>query len=139
MLWLLTTTNGPSARALLRAAEELVADGFTVLPYVFPDPVLQRKLEVAGCATVMPLAAPIGSGLGIRNRHNLAIILDGRVQSAPVINPGITGLWQVSSRRERDFDRWVELDLEYIRTWSPLLDVEIIARTIPAMLRSEGR
>jgi lipopolysaccharide/colanic/teichoic acid biosynthesis glycosyltransferase len=55
------------------------------------------------------------------------------------VKPGMTGLWQVSSRRERDFDRWVELDLAYIRTWSPLLDIRIMARTIPAMLRGEGR
>jgi lipopolysaccharide/colanic/teichoic acid biosynthesis glycosyltransferase len=55
------------------------------------------------------------------------------------MKPGMTGLWQVSSRRDPDFDRWVELDLEYIRTWSPWLDIKIIARTIPAMLRSEGR
>jgi lipopolysaccharide/colanic/teichoic acid biosynthesis glycosyltransferase len=52
---------------------------------------------------------------------------------------GITGLWQVNSRRDPDFDRWVELDLEYIRTWSLLLDIKILARTVPAMVRGEGR
>ena len=55
------------------------------------------------------------------------------------MKPGITGLWQVSSRRDPDFDHWVELDLEYIRSWSPELDLRIMARTIPAVLRSEGR
>jgi lipopolysaccharide/colanic/teichoic acid biosynthesis glycosyltransferase len=55
------------------------------------------------------------------------------------VKPGITGLWQISSRRDPDFDRWVELDLEYIRHWSPLLDIKIILRTIPALLRGEGR
>ena len=55
------------------------------------------------------------------------------------VKPGITGLWQVSSRREPDFDRWVELDLEYIRHWSPMLDIKIMVRTIPAVLRGEGR
>jgi lipopolysaccharide/colanic/teichoic acid biosynthesis glycosyltransferase len=55
------------------------------------------------------------------------------------MKPGITGLWQVNSRRDPDFDHWVELDLEYIRTWSPLLDIKIMARTIPAMVRGEGR
>jgi lipopolysaccharide/colanic/teichoic acid biosynthesis glycosyltransferase len=45
----------------------------------------------------------------------------------------------VNSRRDLDFDRWVVLDLEYIRTWSPLLDIKIMARTVPAMVRSEGR
>jgi lipopolysaccharide/colanic/teichoic acid biosynthesis glycosyltransferase len=55
------------------------------------------------------------------------------------MKPGITGLWQVSSRRDPNFDRWVELDLEYIRTWSPTLDIKIMARTVPAMVRREGR
>jgi lipopolysaccharide/colanic/teichoic acid biosynthesis glycosyltransferase len=55
------------------------------------------------------------------------------------MKPGVTGLWQVSSRRNPDFDRWVELDLEYIRTWSPWLDLKIMLRTVPAVLRGEGR
>jgi lipopolysaccharide/colanic/teichoic acid biosynthesis glycosyltransferase len=55
------------------------------------------------------------------------------------MKPGMTGLWQVSSRRDPDFDRWIELDLEYIRTWSPWQDIRIIARTVPAMFRGEGR
>ncbi len=55
------------------------------------------------------------------------------------VKPGMTGLWQVSSRRDPDFDRWVELDLEYIRDWSLELDIQIMARTIPAILHSEGR
>jgi thiazole synthase len=54
----------------------LVKEGFVVLPYCHDDPVLCRKLEDIGCAAVMPLAAPIGSGLGIRNPHNLSIILE---------------------------------------------------------------
>jgi thiazole synthase len=54
----------------------LVKDGFTVLPYCVDDPIACRKLEELGCAAVMPLAAPIGSGLGIRNPHNLSIILE---------------------------------------------------------------
>src|SRR3954453_524745 len=56
----------PDPVETLRAAEALVADGFTVLPYMLPDPVLAKKLEEAGCATVMPLAAPIGSGRGLK-------------------------------------------------------------------------
>ena len=55
------------------------------------------------------------------------------------MKPGITGLWQVEARRDGDFDRWVEKDLEYIDRWSPLLDLQIMVRTIPAMLRAEGR
>jgi thiazole synthase len=61
---------------LLDAARMLVADGFTVLPYTNDDPVLARQLERAGCAAVMPLGAPIGSGLGIRNPHNIAMIVE---------------------------------------------------------------
>jgi thiazole synthase len=73
----------PDAVELVDAAEELVADGFTVLPYTNDDPVLARRLEEAGCAAVMPLGSPIGSGSGIRNPYNLAIIVEGA--SVPVI------------------------------------------------------
>jgi thiazole synthase len=66
----------PDNEETLVAARILVAEGFTVLPYCSDDPIVCRKLEDMGCAAVMPLAAPIGSGLGIRNPHNLAIILE---------------------------------------------------------------
>ena len=66
----------PDAPELLAAAEELVADGFTVLPYTNDDPILARRLEDVGCAAVMPLGSPIGSGAGIRNPYNLRIILE---------------------------------------------------------------
>jgi len=66
----------PDGEETLKAARTLVADGFTVLVYTNDDPVLARKLEEIGCAAVMPLAAPIGSGLGIRNPYNLRIILE---------------------------------------------------------------
>ena len=61
----------------------LVREGFVVLPYCIDDPILCRKLEDVGCAAVMPLAAPIGSGLGIRNPHNLRIIIENA--KVPVI------------------------------------------------------
>jgi thiazole synthase len=73
----------PDVVATLSAAKLLVDDGFTVLPYVTDDPVACRRLEELGCAAVMPLAAPIGSGLGIRNPYNLEIIL--RHAKVPVI------------------------------------------------------
>jgi len=73
----------PDAPELLVAAEELVADGFTVLPYTNDDPILARRLEDVGCAAVMPLGSPIGSGMGIRNPYNLALIVDRA--SVPVI------------------------------------------------------
>jgi thiazole synthase len=66
----------PDPIELLDAAERLVDDGFVVLPYTNDDPVLARRLEQAGCATVMPLGAPIGSGLGIRNPHNIRLIVE---------------------------------------------------------------
>jgi thiazole synthase len=65
----------PDPVELLDAAEQLVAAGFTVLPYTNDDPVLARRLEQAGCAAVMPLGAPIGSGLGIRNPHNIELMV----------------------------------------------------------------
>jgi thiazole synthase len=64
----------PDSIALLEATKTLVKEGFVVLPYTIDDPVLCRKLEDAGAAAVMPLAAPIGSGLGIQNANNIAII-----------------------------------------------------------------
>lgn len=73
----------PDAVELLDAAEQLVDDGFTVLPYTTDDPVLARRLEALGCAAVMPLGSPIGSGLGIRNPHNIALIVEAG--SVPVI------------------------------------------------------
>jgi thiazole synthase len=66
----------PDAVELVVAAEELVDDGFTVLPYTTDDPVLARRLEDVGCAAVMPLGSPIGSGMGIRNPYNISIILE---------------------------------------------------------------
>lgn len=73
----------PDTVQTIEAAKVLVADGFTVLPYVSDDPVACQRLEDAGCAAVMPLAAPIGSGLGIRNPTNIRIILES--VSVPVI------------------------------------------------------
>ncbi len=64
----------PDAVELLAAAEQLVDDGFVVLPYTTDDPVLARRLEQLGCAAVMPLGSPIGSGLGLRNPHALSLL-----------------------------------------------------------------
>ncbi|MCA1689531.1 MAG: thiazole synthase [Actinobacteria bacterium] len=73
----------PDAPELLLAAEELVADGFVVLPYTNDDPVLARRLEDVGCAAVMPLGSPIGSGMGICNPYNLTLICESA--GVPVI------------------------------------------------------
>jgi thiazole synthase len=66
----------PDVVETLKAAEQLVADGFDVMVYTSDDPILARKLEAIGCVAVMPLAAPIGSGLGIQNRYNLLEIIE---------------------------------------------------------------
>jgi thiazole synthase len=66
----------PDNEETLAAAKTLIDEGFTVLPYCTDDPIVCRKLQDLGCAAVMPLAAPIGSGLGIRNPHNLALIIE---------------------------------------------------------------
>jgi thiazole synthase len=66
----------PDPAELLEAAETLVAEGFVVLPYTNDDPVLARRLEDSGCAAVMPLGSPIGSGMGIRNPYNLRLIVE---------------------------------------------------------------
>src|SRR5512144_2645912 len=66
----------PDVPATIEAAKILVQEGFVVLPYINDDPITAKRLEEAGCAAVMPLAAPIGSGLGIRNPYNIRIILE---------------------------------------------------------------
>jgi thiazole synthase len=73
----------PDAVELLSAAEQLAEDGFVVLPYTTDDPVLAFRLQQVGCAAVMPLGSPIGSGLGIRNPHNIALLR--RAVEVPVI------------------------------------------------------
>jgi thiazole synthase len=78
----------PDAPELLRAAEELVNDGFVVLPYTTDDPVLARRLADVGCAAVMPLGSPIGSGMGIRNPYNIALIREA-VDVPVVLDAGV--------------------------------------------------
>jgi thiazole synthase len=78
----------PDAPELLRAAEELVADGFTVLPYTTDDPVLARRLADVGCAAVMPLGSPIGSGMGLCNPYNISLIREA-VRVPVVLDAGV--------------------------------------------------
>jgi thiazole synthase len=78
----------PDPTELLEAAEMLVADGFSVLPYTNDDPVLAARLEDAGCTAVMPLGSPIGSGMGIRNPYNLRMILE-RARVPVILDAGI--------------------------------------------------
>jgi thiazole synthase len=78
----------PDVAATIEAAKVLVAEGFTVLPYVTDDPVACQRLAALGCAAVMPLAAPIGSGMGIRNPANLRIILE-TVEVPVIVDAGV--------------------------------------------------
>jgi thiazole synthase len=78
----------PDAPELLRAAEQLVDEGFVVLPYTTDDPILARRLVDVGCAAVMPLGSPIGSGMGIRNPYNIALIREA-VDVPVVLDAGI--------------------------------------------------
>jgi len=78
----------PDAPALLEAAEELVDDGFVVLPYTNDDPILARRLEDVGCAAVMPLGSPIGSGMGLLNSYNLRLIVE-RAGVPVVLDAGV--------------------------------------------------
>lgn len=78
----------PDVEHLLAAADELVKDGFIVLPYCNDDPITCRKLADIGCAAVMPLGAPIGSGMGLRNPYNIEIIRD-QVQIPVIVDAGI--------------------------------------------------
>lgn len=78
----------PDVAATIEAARILVGEGFTVLPYVTDDPVACQRLEALGCAAVMPLAAPIGSGMGIRNPANIRIILE-TVEVPVIVDAGV--------------------------------------------------
>src|SRR5581483_7447816 len=78
----------PDPVELLDAAQALVADGFVVLPYTNDDPVLARRLQQAGCVAVMPLGAPIGTGMGINNPHNIELIV-AEAQVPVILDAGI--------------------------------------------------
>jgi thiazole synthase len=78
----------PDVEETLKAARILVKEGFTVLPYTTDDPISARKLADLGCAAVMPLAAPIGSGLGIRNPHNILLIREA-VKVPVIVDAGV--------------------------------------------------
>lgn len=79
----------PDVEHMLRAADELVRDGFTVLAYTNDDPITARKLRDVGCAAIMPLAAPIGSGAGLRNPYNLRIIRELLPDTPLIVDAGI--------------------------------------------------
>ncbi len=120
----------PDGTELVEAALELVADGFTVLPYTNDDPILARRLEQAGCVAVMPLGSPIGTGLGIRNPHNIEMIVTG--SSVPVIlDAGIGTASDAALAMELGCDG-VLLASAVTRSQDPALMAEAMAAAVVA-------
>jgi len=129
----------PDPVELLDAAERLVDDGFVVLPYTSDDPVLARRLEQLGCAAVMPLGAPIGTGLGIRNPHNIAMIVEAA--GVPVIlDAGIGTASDAALAMELGCDA-VLLASAVTRAQDPARMAEAMARAVEAgrLARLAGR
>ncbi len=129
----------PDAVELLDAAEQLVDDGFIVLPYTNDDPVLARRLEGLGCAAVMPLGSPIGSGSGIRNPYNLAIIRE-QVSVPMILDAGIGTASDAAMAMELGCDA-VLLATSVTRAREPVLMAEAMRRGVEAgwLARRAGR
>ena len=129
----------PDPIELLDAAQALVAQGFTVLPYTNDDPVLARRLQQAGCAAVMPLGSPIGTGLGIRNPHNIEMIVSEAV--VPVIlDAGIGTASDAALAMELGCDG-VLLASAVTRAQDPVAMATAMARAVEAgrLARGAGR
>lgn len=129
----------PDAVELLDAAETLVDDGFIVLPYTNDDPVLARRLEALGCAAVMPLGSPIGSGAGIRNPYNLAIIAE-EVTVPVILDAGVGTASDAALAMELGCDA-VLLATSITRAREPVLMAEAMAKGVEAgwLARRAGR
>jgi thiazole synthase len=129
----------PDAVELLAAAQQLVADGFTVLPYTNDDPVLARRLQQAGCAAVMPLGAPIGTGLGIQNPHNIELIVT-EADVPVVLDAGIGTASDAALAMELGCDA-VLLASAVTRAQDPALMAEAMAAAVSAgrLARLAGR
>ncbi len=129
----------PDPVELLDAAERLADDGFTVLAYTNDDPVLARRLEQVGCAAVMPLAAPIGSGLGIRNPHNISLIVE-RAGVPVIVDAGIGTASDAALAMELGCDA-VMLATAVTRAGDPRLMAEAMRRAVEAgrLARRAGR
>jgi thiazole synthase len=120
----------PDPIELLDAAEELVNDDFVVLPYTNDDPVLASRLEATGCAAVMPLGAPIGSGLGIRNPHNISMIVQ-RATVPVILDAGIGTASDAALAMELGCDA-VLVASAITRAQEPALMAQAIARAVEA-------
>jgi thiazole synthase len=129
----------PDAVELLEAAERLVSAGFSVLPYTNDDPVLARRLEQLGCVAVMPLGSPIGSGLGIRNPHNIELIVENA--AVPVIlDAGIGTASDAATAMELGCDA-VLLASAVTRAQRPAMMADAMRRAVEAgrLARLAGR
>jgi thiazole synthase len=120
----------PDPIELLDAAERLVDDGFVVLPYTNDDPILARRLEAVGCAAVMPLGAPIGSGLGIRNPHNIEMIV-ANAEVPVVLDAGIGTASDAALAMELGCHA-VLVASAITRAQEPVLMAQAIARAVEA-------
>jgi thiazole synthase len=129
----------PDGLELVDAAQRLVADGFTVLPYTNDDPVLARRLQQAGCAAVMPLGAPIGTGLGILNPHNIELIV-AESDVPVVLDAGIGTASDAAFAMELGCDG-VLLASAVTRAQDPALMAEAMAAAVSAgrLARRAGR
>jgi len=129
----------PDPIELLNAAETLVSEGFLVLPYTNDDPVLARRLEQVGCVAVMPLGSPIGSGLGIRNPHNIELIVE-RAGVPVVLDAGIGTASDAALAMELGCDA-VLLASAVTRAQRPALMAEAMRNAVAAgrLARLAGR
>src|SRR5690349_9813250 len=129
----------PDAPALLDAAEELVDDGFVVRPYTNDDPILARRLEDVGCAAVMPLGSPIGTGLGIANPHHIEMIVD-RAGVPVILDAGIGTASDAALAMELGCDA-VLLATAVTRATHPQLMAAAMAAAVQAghLARQAGR
>ncbi len=120
----------PDTRETLAAAAELVRDGFTVLPYVVDDPVACKQLEELGCAAVMPLAAPIGSGLGVCNPYSIRIIKE-RANIPVIVDAGVGTASDAAIAMELGVDA-VLMNTGIAAAKEPVLMAEAMKRAIEA-------
>ena len=123
-------TQFPDVAQLLTAAETLVKDGFTVLPYCNDDPITCQKLADIGCAAVMPLGAPIGSGMGIRNPYNIQIIRE-LVQVPLIVDAGVGTASDAAIAMELGCDG-VLLNTAVAKAHRPVLMAEAMKKAVEA-------
>jgi thiazole synthase len=120
----------PDNEATLEAAKILVSEGFVVLPYCIDDPIVCKKLEALGCAAVMPLAAPIGSGLGIRNEHNIRIIRE-QAKIPVIVDAGVGTASDASIAMELGCDG-VLMNTAIAQAKKPVLMAEAMREAVSA-------